>query len=200
MMKHDKQDGMITEQAALYALGILSQHETRAFESHLEEGCEVCGAELRSFDAALAALAVEVPAEAPPPRARETLLARLNAETTGSQNFSEVAEPFTIRAAEGDWQPVAEGVLVKRLFVNDQQGTVTTLVRLLPGAIIPRHRHRGVEQCLVLEGDLSVAETALGAGDYHCAPAGSVHEPLRSAGGATLLIIAPEHYEVLEGR
>ena len=40
-MRHDRATEETRETAALYALGALSQHEARAFEIHLAEGCDV---------------------------------------------------------------------------------------------------------------------------------------------------------------
>lgn len=79
-MKHDKPGEEIEGTAALYALGALSQHEARAFESHLREGCEVCERELASFDATVSALSLTVPPADPPARARQLLESRIRRE------------------------------------------------------------------------------------------------------------------------
>ncbi len=56
------------ERAALYALGALSQHEARAFEEHLSEGCPSCAADLRDFERVVEGLAFGAPPAAPPHR------------------------------------------------------------------------------------------------------------------------------------
>jgi anti-sigma factor ChrR (cupin superfamily) len=69
-----------------------------------------------------------------------------------------------------------------------------------PGARIPAHRHLGVEQCLLLEGDLRAGQLEMSAGDFNCSLPGSVHEDLTTEGGALFLIVAPERYETLGPR
>ena len=41
-MSHQEPPDHLAEQAALYALGSLDAEETRRFEVHLAEGCQVC--------------------------------------------------------------------------------------------------------------------------------------------------------------
>src|SRR5215211_7615371 len=76
-MKHTAAGDETGERASLYALGALSQHEARAFEEHLAEGCEACEDELSSFAEAAGALAFAAPASAPPAGARAKLAERL---------------------------------------------------------------------------------------------------------------------------
>jgi anti-sigma factor ChrR (cupin superfamily) len=108
---------------------------------------------------------------------------------------------LVVRAGEGEWRPTADaGVRFKLLFVDRERSTVTTLVRMEPGARIPAHRHLGVEQCLLLEGDLRAGGIEMSAGDFNCSLPGSVHEDLTTEGGALFLIVAPERYETLGPR
>ena len=74
---------------------------------------------------------------------------------------------------------------------------MTTLVRMEPGSRIRSHRHLGVEQCLVLEGDVRSGAIGMTAGDFNCSMPGSVHEELMTDGGALLLLVCPERYEPL---
>lgn len=108
---------------------------------------------------------------------------------------------LVVRAGEGEWRPTADaGVRFKLLFVDRERSTVTTLVRMEPGSRIPAHRHLGVEQCLLLEGDLRAGRLEMSAGDFNCSLPGSVHEDLTTEGGALFLIVAPERYETLGPR
>ncbi len=203
-MKHGMVEEETQECAALYALGALSQHEARAFDDHLAEGCEACEAELKGFEAVVSTLVYDACEATPPPTAREKLLARL-AETkdarppVATQPAQDAAsQTVIVRAGEGEWQIMSEGVLFKQLFVDPTRNTVTTLVRMQPGSRIPKHRHRGIEECYVIEGDACTNNETLNAGDYTCAMAGSVHHPISSVNGALLLLVSPESYEVLE--
>ena len=186
------------ELAALYALGALDREEARAFEEHLGEGCGACAAEVEGFADVCAEMALASPPRTPPAGARARLLARLAGESPAVSAVAEASDLLVVRAGEGEWVETSDpGVSVKLLFVDREHDTYTTLVRMSPGARVPAHRHRGAEQCLVLEGDLRTVANVLHAGDFNCAPAGSVHDELTTKQGALLLIVAPESYEVL---
>jgi anti-sigma factor ChrR (cupin superfamily) len=108
------------------------------------------------------------------------------------------ADFLVVRAGEGQWRETGDaGVSYKLLFADRERGTFTTLVRMEAGARIPRHRHLGVEQCLVLEGDVRSGVVEMSAGDFNCSLPGSVHDELVTNGGALLLLVSPEHYEVV---
>ena len=108
---------------------------------------------------------------------------------------------LVVRAGEGEWRETADpGVTFKLLYADRERATVTTLVRMEPGARIRTHRHLGVEQCLLLEGDLRSGQLEMAAGDFNCSLPGSVHEDLTTEGGALFLIVGPERYEALEPR
>jgi len=202
-MKHMMAEDEIREQAALYALGALDQEEARAFEEHLTEGCEVCHSELGPFAAVVLSLALAPLEQEPSPAVREKLLARLTVESqdAGAVTASRQASGLqflTVRAGEGEWQELFEGVLAKQLLVDRAKGTVTSLYKLLPGAHVPMHTHAGVEQCLVIEGDFHVNDEVLGPGDFTCAMTGSIHETSFTRGGTTLLIVAQQGYKMAQ--
>ncbi|HEY0078161.1 MAG TPA: cupin domain-containing protein [Pyrinomonadaceae bacterium] len=219
----DSHSEEMRELASLYALGSLDMAEAGEFERHLDEGCEVCAAEVRSFDSVLEQLAWASIVARPPVELREKLLTRIALEATPSKvgegetaplpaahtmssqpfqsspsaSVSPVPGILTIRASEGEWQETEDaGVFVKMLFSDEAIGVYTRLVRMSPGARIPRHRHTGVEQCFVLEGDLRTIDAVNVSGDFLCAQPGTVHDELTTEQGALLLIVAPESYEV----
>jgi anti-sigma factor ChrR (cupin superfamily) len=215
-MKHTQAEDAACELAALYTLGALDEDEARSFREHLAGGCAACAGEVKAFTATCAALAWATEPRTPPAAVRGKLLARIDAEPRGPSSPAPVMQArdssadagadalasacdlLTVRAGEGEWVETADpGVFVKPLYFDRVHETYTTLVRILPGARVPRHRHTGVEQCLVLEGDLTAGGQTLHAGDFNCAPAGSVHDELTTENGALFLIIAPESYEVL---
>jgi anti-sigma factor ChrR (cupin superfamily) len=189
--------------AALYSLGALSQNEAGSFEAHLADGCNVCRVELESFDLTVKALALAAPEEPPPDRVRADLLAALGKPVT-EQPFeagkTEAGPLLSILESEGRWREVQEGVLLKKLHVDQATGIATSLVRMLPGTALPAHQHIGVEQVFVIEGDCNVAGQRLRSGDYHRAEAGSIHESTYTIEGTLFLLIAPERYELLEKR
>lgn len=192
-MKHSIATDEVLEAASMYSLGALDVPEQLALEEHLALGCEVCDRELESFQNVAAALALSVPPALPPMRVRRKLEEFLQAKTRpeGEAASSQPVKPFvTVRYNEGEWREALAGVLVKQLFVDHERGTVTSLFKLRPGTRVPEHFHTGVEECLVLEGEVCANDTRLGPGDYHCAPAGSVHQQLTTEHGALLLIVA----------
>lgn len=91
MLRHDVPTEDSQESAALYALGALSQHEARAFEVHLRQGCEVCERELREFTAVVDALSAGTAEAAPSAYLRDLLGARIE---------KEAALPRSVTAAE----------------------------------------------------------------------------------------------------
>jgi anti-sigma factor ChrR (cupin superfamily) len=189
--------------APLYALGVLTQHEARAFEEHLAEGCLTCREELKDFEAVTGLLGASAPEVEPPASVREKLLESVSKEKRAAETIfiseeDDSHQSLTVRAGEGEWQEAFQGVYLKNLFVDESRGTMTTLFKMDPGAQLPRHRHHGVEECYVLEGDVRAGEMMLGPGDYHCAMAESVHDRLSTVNGALFLIVGPRNCEMLE--
>jgi anti-sigma factor ChrR (cupin superfamily) len=200
----------LQEMAALYALGALTQHEARSVEDHLAEGHPDLAEELATFELVAANLALAAPEQTPSLALRQNLLARIAQQPqppakeikeeihlpiTTSRQLSEI---FSLHAEDGDWQEIGPGMLVKTLFVDQSRGTVTSLVRMMPGSALPPHRHLGDEQFYVLEGDCNVHGARLGPGDFHHAAPGTVHESTYTVDGTTFLLIAPADYEILQ--
>lgn len=97
-MKHNS----ITEEsqatAALYALGALSQHEARAFESHLGRGCSVCKEELTEFEKVVGTIGLGTAEITPPSYLRDLLGNRIEKETQAPPipvRFSEQVKPIS---------------------------------------------------------------------------------------------------------
>ena len=169
-----------SDMAALYAVGMLSAEEEHLFRRHLDDGCTECEGEVRAFAETGAALPLSLEIAAPSPRVRDRLMRRVTA----------TAERLVVRASEGKWLPTGwEGVTFKHLFTDRTLGTVTTLLRMQPGAAYPPHQHGMYEQCMVLEGDIHTEGLTLHAGDYNCEPAGGEHERLYTQNGCLLLIV-----------
>ena len=186
--------------AALYALGSLTQHEARSFEEHLGEGCRICQGELGGFDAVVSNLAFAV-VGAEPPAGLYKRLQRLTVEYGQVVNGMMQARPshafMSVRASEREWEEISEGIQIERLFVDPESGLQTSLVKMAAGTRLPAHRHCGVEQFFILEGDCIVNGELLGPGDYHRAESGSVHEVTYTRLGTMFLLVAPESWEVV---
>ena len=80
------------------------------------------------------------------------------------------------------------GVFEKQLYSDEGRGTVTTMIKMMPGIKLPSHRHLGTEECLVIEGDFHVGGEEFGSGDYRCVMPGTIDERSFSINGTLLLI------------
>lgn len=194
----------ISEQAAMYALGMLSQSEAQAFERCLSENQQGYAEELAAFDAVVASLALGAPEQTPPERTRKQLLFTVasEAETTEIPVVEKSQPPtpqlHTLRLGEGKWNRLAEGVFIKTLFIDREKDLVTSLVKLEPGARFPRHRHPGIEESVVILGDCLVNGEAFMPGDYRRADAGTTDGEITTINGTTYLVIASRNVEILE--
>ena len=192
-MRHREATDEIRERASLHALGMLDPGEARAFEQHIEKGCEVCASERRAFEATASWLPLAVSDAEPDAALRQRLLDRLGPPPAPIPDFLHI-----VRASQGEWQPTGfEGVTFKPLYLDAAQEAMTMLVRMAPGVSYPGHHHAGPEQCLVLEGDLRTGDVLLHAGDYQCAAADSTHAVSTTVNGCLLLIIASTHNQTV---
>jgi quercetin dioxygenase-like cupin family protein len=94
---------------------------------------------------------------------------------------------LTVPAADDRWQPFMPAVEIKVL--HEQDGVMSYLLRLAPGATLGAHRHPVDEECLVLDGRVRIGATLeLGAGSYHLARRDALHAPISSVDGATIFL------------
>lgn len=94
-----------------------------------------------------------------------------------------------LRADEGRWTKVADGVRVKALSFDKERNTATLLMVLEPGATLAEHGHHGPEQTFVVRGSCRIGALSLRAGDFHTAGAGSHHGTVVSDEGCELLLV-----------
>jgi putative transcriptional regulator len=91
------------------------------------------------------------------------------------------------------------GVRIHFYSSDERSGRVVALIAMEPGCGYPRHRHRGDEQVLVLQGGYrdERGEHRQGAVRY---PDGSAHAPVALPGAScVLLAVAHEGIELLGG-
>jgi quercetin dioxygenase-like cupin family protein len=94
----------------------------------------------------------------------------------------------TLRAGEGEWIEICPLVEVRELHRDDSSGMHTSLMRMLPGGVIPAHRHRRMAEFIVLEGECQIGTYRLVAGDAHVAAPGSWHETVTTRTGVLVLL------------
>jgi anti-sigma factor ChrR (cupin superfamily) len=106
---------------------------------------------------------------------------------------------FTLRAEETGWEKTdIAGIEVRNLFADRERNYVTMLVRMAPGTAYPTHRHAGVEECFVLDGDLRVPPGRhLHAGDYQRAAGDSLHGIQSTDEGCLLFIVSSTEDELV---
>ena len=124
---------------------------------------------------------------------REEIYERMQAERLDKLNSLKAEPPdgtTTTRAHEGIWQDYGPGVQIKILHQEPGLSSMTCLVRMAPNSVVPVHDHTQEEHCLVLEGEASMGEHILHAGDWHVARPGSTHHNFGSRTGCLLLVRA----------
>jgi len=197
-------DEKVTGQAAMYALGTLSQLEAFMFEHGLNDGREDYADELAAFDSVVAALAFSAPERTPSELARKRLLMTIasEAETAELPVVPRSQLPpqdfHNIKMHEGKWDQVADGVFIKTLFIDPNRDAATSLVKLEPGARLPRHRHLGIEESIVLEGDCRVNGEILMPGDYRRATAGTTDSEVTTEHGTIFMLMTIRGVEILD--
>lgn len=123
-----------------------------------------------------------LPADAPSPaadaRLKQRLLRAIATEATPRH--------LTVTADAALWQPFGPGLQIKVLHTSG--GTMSYLVRLAAGASLPAHRHPVDEECVVLEGEVSIGTLRLAAGGFHLGRRGLPHDRLQSEQGAVIFL------------
>lgn len=126
----------------------------------------------------------------------------LHDATTGAPLPTEILlnhNGFFIARSEGmHWQASdVPGCQKKILFVDEQQKSVTLIVRMPAGTHFPAHRHGGVEEVFILQGDLVVEGQPMKPGDYCRAEPATTHRESFTESGCVFLLKASQHDEIL---
>jgi anti-sigma factor ChrR (cupin superfamily) len=170
------------ETAAAYALGIARGNARAAIEAQLA-GDPGLQAQVKLWQQNLVALDLASPPEAPPDGLFEQIL---DAIDTGEEKLPGT---LTQRAGTGVWTEMAPGVTFTVLFDDPLTKRRSMLIRAEPGAIYESHVHdQGYEECLVLEGDLTMGDLRLYPGDFHVAMKGSAHPVATTVSGCLLYL------------
>ena len=90
---------------------------------------------------------------------------------------------------ESAWEEVAAGISCKLLAADAEKDRVSMLVRLAPGAAYPPHRHAGVEELYLLDGELIIDDKTLHPGDYNRAEPGTGDQHVWSETGCTCVLL-----------
>jgi ChrR-like protein with cupin domain len=171
------------ELLVLYALGALPLGETSSAEARIS-ACAGCREELRTLRPLVDAFA-SWPTDVLRPTAAlwDRLAQRIGAET------GQAPLPSPPPRAESEWQQAAPGISVKLLATDEERHRVSMLVRLAPGTDYPPHRHAGVEELHLLDGELIVDDKTLQPGDHIRAETGSEDHRVWSGTGCTCVLL-----------
>jgi len=171
--------------AAEYVLGTLDAESRARFANDLARDAGL-QALVADWEKRLSPLAESVEPVRPSASVWSAIEAALDAENDGADD--ELPGTLTVKAEDGDWREIVEGVTVKMLFVDRQAGFQSYLMRLAPGAGLPEHPHSKIEECYVIEGEVFVGSKRFKPGDYHLALEGATHPPLHSVTGALVFL------------
>lgn len=172
--------------AAEYVLGSMDSDARALMRDRLATDGALQAA-VQAWERRLSILSAEEVPIAPPSGLWEKLSDALDAveAEAATDRFS-----VTVHRNEGQWQEIVEGVHKKQLFADADEGYQAFLLRLDPGAVVPAHSHSKTEECLMLEGEISIGDLKLSAGDYHIVSAGLDHPDIRSASGGLVYVRA----------
>jgi len=173
-----------SEHVSLYALRALAPSEVPAVEAQIA-ACADCQQELDTLRPTVDAF-VSWPTDVLRPSSSlwQRLAQRIARETDRS---SVLAAPQAW--TEPEWKEVAPGISCKLLATDAERNRVSMLVRLAPGTDYPPHRHDGVEELHMLDGELIVDGTTFHPGDYRRAEPGTVDHRIWSATGCTCVLM-----------
>ena len=169
--------------AGEYVLGTLDEPRRRQFAEALARDPNLQTL-VKDWERRIGSLDHNVTPVQPPPDLWDKVDAALDRSPAGS---------MTLRAGEGQWQTLGEGVEKKTLYRDPDAGTESYLLRLAPGARCPAHHHAMIEECVVMEGELRIGDLHVAKGDYHIAVPGSDHPDVWSDVGTLLYIRGAPH-------
>ncbi|MFM9956712.1 MAG: cupin domain-containing protein [Phycisphaerales bacterium] len=209
----------VHELAALCAMGAATPEEVDALEALVKSGDAEAILAAAEASRATEALLCSVPEAAPPEDAQRLIRMRLGlweAQTVagGALRHDAVAaghehhdhhhdddhehehalraDPLVVvRKNQIKWRPTGlPGVQGCTLYADKKNNRRTILLNMAPGSYIPDHNHAGIEEVLVLEGDLNVGDVPLKAGDYFRAQADTKHGAPVSPSGCIALVFS----------
>jgi anti-sigma factor ChrR (cupin superfamily) len=158
----------IHDLAALGALGLLTDDEHTQIE-------RVAPGEVIAYREALVQIAESLDPVTPPPFVKANILNAVRSRT--------------VRANEGHWFPVSEGVRMKKLSSDRWRNTVTVLMEMEPRSEFPPHDHKRSEDSFCIRGSCTIGPETFFPGDFHHVESGAHHDAMTSEEGCLLLLV-----------
>jgi anti-sigma factor ChrR (cupin superfamily) len=180
-------DQNFEELAILKAFSLLEEEENKLLATYLKESPELAN-ELQELEEAVAAIAYNSPSVLMDDRLKERLFEKIDSNENSSTETEVNNPPFILRSHQLEWQTyLIPGITVATLYIDREKRQITSLLKVNPGIRYPLHRHAGVEELFMLEGDLVIDGEVCHQGDYiRCLP-NSSHSPI-SIEGCLLLV------------
>lgn len=172
------------ELVPLYVLRALPSSEIRLLEEHLTS-CPECRQELWSLSPVVDSF-TSWPTDILRPS--DSMWSRLQ-ERIGEGPGEKSALPGVPVWREPEWEDVAPGISCKLLATDTERDRVSMLVRLAPGTAYPPHRHAGVEDLFLLQGELWIEDRKLYPGDYNRGEPGTADKRVWSETGCVCVLI-----------
>ncbi len=152
-----------------------------------------------ALEQGILALAADIAPMEPPAYVRESLFQRLatapRRDPTPEQNRKAAAAlpevQFCFREEAAFQFSHMPGVTARMLHLDPTTKRFSAIVKLEPGSRIPAHSHDGLEETLLIDGELIIGGVRMRAGDYQWAERGSEHVEQWTDVGATLLLSGP---------
>jgi putative transcriptional regulator len=176
---------------ASYALSLLEPSEAELMAAHLAT-CSECQKEYHAVGALTEALTAWRTRELPTPASLWHRLVERIADVPQNKRLGAAHAQTAFLAhdwAEPQWKEVAPGITCKLMSTDAEASRVSMLVRLAPGISYPPHRHAGVEELFLLEGELWIEDRKLQPGDYNRAEPGTSDRRVWSETGCMCLLI-----------
>jgi anti-sigma factor ChrR (cupin superfamily) len=181
--KVNQHDQAHHDQLLLSVLRVLPAAEVQRVEAHVLS-CAECRQELDMLRSVLESFVAWSDLLRPPAPLWERVAKRI-AEETGTAPVLSASQ----RSIEPEWEEVAPGISCQLLATDTEHHRVSMLVRLAPGTAYPPHRHAGVEELHLLQGELMIGDRKLNAGDYNRAEPDSTDYRVWSETGCTCLLV-----------
>lgn len=169
--------------ASEYALGTLDADQRLEVERLLQDDPDFAKS-VDEWNARLAPLVDAVESVDPPKSVWETVQRRM-----GKNNTALPAGVLAVTKDQGHWYSHSNNVEVKSLYIDEEMGSESYLLKFGPGGVVEEHAHGDWnDECIVMEGTIHVGGVSFGPGDFHVATRGAVHPRLYSEGGGVLFV------------
>jgi anti-sigma factor ChrR (cupin superfamily) len=176
---------------ASYALAALERDEAESMKAHLPT-CAECQQEYQALSTVTDTLSAWRHQTLPPLASSWNRLAeRISTQPQKQAVAPPIAAPSSPLKNwdEPRWKEVAPGISCKLLSTDREMDRVSMMVRLAPNTAYPPHRHAGVEELYLLEGELWIENRKLEPGDFNRAGAGTADQRVWSETGCMCLLI-----------